>query len=147
VDPLQISEWLNNKGIEMKRTIALHQPPAGERHPLATPADWLGHVGKAKWRETVADVPELQNADGDCLAAYCEAWQEFHHAREELVSLPSHYCVGPNGGHYPHPAIGQKNKALERIRKFARELQLTKCTRKPPKPKAAPQVTRTKPAS
>jgi P27 family predicted phage terminase small subunit len=148
MDRLRFRDDRNNRGISMtRRAIALHRPPTGDPHPLATPPVWLGEVGKAVWLETIAVNPGLEKPDGDFLASYCEAWEEFHHAREELSKLTSHYCEGTNGSQYPHPAIGQKNKALERIRKFGRELGLAKSTRKAPKPKAAPQVTRTKPTA
>ncbi len=125
-----------------KRTIKLHAPPPANPALIGPPPDWLGTNGKAKWIETVAilnDDRPLEPVDGDFLAMYCEAHDELHRARATLKRKRKDECIGPNGALYPHPAIGQKNKAIERIRKFGRELGLSRSSRKSTKPRIMPQ--------
>ena len=100
---------------------------------------WLGTHGKSKWKESVAILQaegseRIRRIDGDFLAMYCEAFDELHEARETLAKYSKKNktvdCVGTNGSLYPHPAEGRKNKAIDRIRKFGRELGLSQATRK-----------------
>lgn len=129
----------------MRRTIKF----AAGTKPEAVPAPaWLGDHGKAKWREVVKAMAEekpIATLDFDCLAMYCEAHDEVHKARATLERFGRDDCVGPNGALYPHPAVGQKNKAIERIRKFGRELGINRASRKATKPKQV-QMMRAKPS-
>ena len=63
----------------------------GIQPPEQVPAcpDWLGPVGKQTWESTVDTLREvpglLTRLDGDMLALYCEAWEEFRDAREQIA--------------------------------------------------------------
>ena len=114
-----------------KRTIKMHDPAPGG---VGSWPDWLGPIGKAKWLEVCQENPQLEPNDADFLAAYCEAYEEFLIARQELAAMAHDYCTGPNGALYPHPTLGKKNKAIERMKKFGKELGLAKSGRKRTKP-------------
>ncbi len=82
------------------------------------PPAYLDEVGAEKWRERVeclSSVPGLisQN-DYDALAAYCEAYQEFRAALEE-IEQDGPTAVSHNGAAYAHPAVGRKNQAVKRM--------------------------------
>lgn len=118
-----------------------------EPKDFASCPGWLGEYGKRKWISTVkalADVRPIEELDADCLACYCEAHDELHKAMATLKEVGRDECVGPNGALYPHPAVGQKNKAIDRIRKFGRELGINRSVRKSGKTQRLPM--RSKPA-
>lgn len=90
--------------------------------PMGVPEcpDWLGEVGRTKWAERVekllATNPKLiTQIDGDTLALYCEAWEEFLDARAEIEREGS-TCISEKGAAYLHPAVGRKNKAIARLK-------------------------------
>jgi P27 family predicted phage terminase small subunit len=93
------------------------QPPAG----VPTCPDWLGDVGRAKWNERIEILSQTEGLvtklDGDFLALYCEAFKEFIDARLQ-IDREGATCVSEKGGEYQHPAVGRKNKAIERMRRF-----------------------------
>jgi len=133
--------------------VRIHTPAGGQNTApkpacVLEPPEWLGEHGSTKWNEIIADLAAsnpIVNLDRDCLALYCEAHDELHKARATLDEAGCDECVGPNGALYPHPAVGQKNKAIERIRKFGRELGINRCVRKAPK-KSENQPQKVKPA-
>ena len=83
--------------------------------------DWLGDVGRAKWNERIEIMSQtdglVTKLDGDFLALYCEAFEELIEAREEIKKEGA-TCESKKGGHYQHPAVGRKNKAIDRMRCF-----------------------------
>lgn len=94
------------------------EPPVG----LPECPEWMGEVGRAKWAERVeklqATNPKLiTQLDGDALALYCEAWEEFLDARAE-IEREGATCMSEKGGTYLHPAVGRKNKAIARLKLF-----------------------------
>lgn len=94
---------------------------------LPTCPDWLGDVGRKVW-DKVAPILDamgvLTSVDGNALACYCEAWEDFQDARDEIETDGS-TCTGKNGGAYLHPAVGRKNKAIERIKQFGAKFGMT----------------------
>ena len=90
--------------------------------------EWLGEIGRAKWREMVAILSGVKgwitSADGGLLALYCEAFEEMLSAREEIARDGS-TCCSDNGGMYQHPAVGRKNKAIERMRMIGAKFGLS----------------------
>lgn len=95
----------------------------GARFPSGTPRcpDWLGEHGKAKWLELVSLLSPVDGlvkpAFGDALAMYCEAFEEFLLARAEIEAEGA-TCMSDKGGAYQHPAVGRKNKAIQRMKQF-----------------------------
>jgi P27 family predicted phage terminase small subunit len=97
----------------------------GEVQPLAAfevpePPTWLGAHGQAKWRDVapvLLPVNLLTRQDFDALAVYCEAWDEFMWALEEIAK-EGRIATSEKGGAYQHPAVGIKNKAIQRIRQI-----------------------------
>lgn len=89
--------------------------------------EWLGLIASAKWDETVLILEAeglLSPTYGDCIAMYCHAFQDLHNA-ERVLEAEGEYCHSEKGGIYQHPAVGVRNKAIERILKFGRQLGLT----------------------
>ena len=83
--------------------------------------DWLGEIGTAKWQELVGKLSPvsglLKPAFEDVLAMYCEAFEEFMEARQE-VEHDGPTCSSDKGGMYQHPAVGRKNQAIKRMRQI-----------------------------
>lgn len=97
----------------------------GEAQPgipdaVPQPPEWLGKIGKAKWRELAPHlypIGLLTAVDVDALALYCEAWDELF-AMRALIDESGAVAVSEKGGEYQHPAVGIKNKAIQRIKQF-----------------------------
>lgn len=88
--------------------------------PVMCP-DWLGDIGQAKFQELVT---KLEPVDGllkpvfeDALALYCEAFEELLEAKAEIAKEGA-TCTSDKGGAYQHPAVGRKNKAIQRMKQF-----------------------------
>lgn len=83
---------------------------------------WLGDVGRAKWAEMVTILSPvdglLKPAFADLLALYCEAFEEFAIATQEIFENGGATCYGEKGGAYAHPAAARKNSAIARMRQF-----------------------------
>ena len=95
----------------------------GPTPPGAIPScpDWLTEIGRLKWADCIEVLNQtkvlITQLDGDFLALYCEAFEEFIDARSEIERDGS-TCKSLKGGEYQHPAVGRKNKAIERMRRF-----------------------------
>lgn len=121
----------------VRATIKMPSPDA----PLELPCpEWLGPIAEAKWREvlqTIAGSPVvLQAVDADFLAMYCQAFQDLHDAMEDIAENGS-TVTADSGAEYPSPAIARKNKAIDNIRRFGIELNLSP-KRRAVKPKSQP---------
>ncbi len=82
---------------------------------------WLSGEAKSKWRKIVPELDRLgllTVIDGDCLAAYCEAWAEFRSATETLAADGYTVATG-NGGVKAHPAVARQRSAWKAMREFA----------------------------
>lgn len=104
--------------------------PAVPDHVPVAP-DWLPDVGRAKWHEVATHLWQigcLTSIDTDALALYCEAWDEFYTAREE-IKIHGLVAISENGNEYQHPAVGIKNKAIQRMRQLANEFGMTPAAR------------------
>lgn len=120
----------------MDKKRKLGRPPtkkiaAPEGRPLCP--EWLNEDGRAHWERTVhllQQVPGLLSLlDEDALTSYAEAWQEFHGAMREIEQVGA-TAISDKGLPYQHPAVGRKNKALERIRHYQRQFGFTPDARK-----------------
>lgn len=93
------------------------QPPSG----VPECPDWLSDVGRAKWDERVEILQKtkglITKLDGDFLALYCEAFEEFTESRQQIKDEGA-TCTSAKGGMYQHPAVGRKNNAINRMRIF-----------------------------
>lgn len=99
----------------------------------------MGPVASAKWDEIVALLEaegQLSPLYGDFIAEYCRAHQDVADA-ERIIADEGEICVSEKGGRYQHPAVGMKNKAIDRLMKFGRQLgvsaQSVKHVQKAPK--------------
>jgi len=88
---------------------------------------WLGDIASSYWDETVKlleSEKQLLPCYGDFITQYSIAWQDFHKA-DRVIEEEGEYCHSEKGGVYQHPAVGVRNKAIERIGKFGRQLGLS----------------------
>ena len=108
--------------------------PEGEPMPgiglIPSAPEWLGKIGTAVWNE---ESPKLRAAglltsvDSRALSLYCEAWDDFFEARQHIEKNGS-IAIGKNGP-YQHPAVGMKNKAIQRIKQIGAEFGMTPSSR------------------
>jgi len=92
---------------------------------LPPPPDYLTNYGLAKWSEVgsrLVEMGELSEANIDVLRLYCEAWEDFREAIDELKAHGSSTCVSEKGGHYAHPSVSRKSAAIKRLEKFGKQL-------------------------
>ena len=106
-------------GEKNKDRIAANEvdPPVAE---LECPA-WLSPVAAEYWDRAVAALHPLRlltTLDGDLLSQYCEAWSDFHQARE-IVEAEGSVCENDKGSSRQHPAMIAKNQAAKRIKELA----------------------------
>ena len=94
---------------------------------------WLDKRGKVEWKRLVDildRVPELCcEPDWDAVALLAAAWSEYH-AADAVVKKEGAIHKAQSGALYQHPAVGQRNKAFERIHKMTRELAMTPQSRR-----------------
>lgn len=88
------------------------------------PPAWLGEIGRAKFDEMVAAVRTaghvlLTACDLDAVAAYAEAWEDFHDAQSSIAANGAEiWGVDQYGNKIckQNPAVRRKNQAATRIR-------------------------------
>lgn len=119
------------RGNPGRRPIDANEPQPDAFSDAPPCPDWLGEVGRGVW----ADVcPKLMGSglltavDVGVLAMYCEAWDEFFEAREHIAKHGL-IAVGEKGAEYQHPAVGIKNKAIQRIKQIGAEFGMTPSSR------------------
>lgn len=105
------------------------QPPKPPEPPAAP--EWLGEHGKAIWNQhapVLFAIGCLTHNDQKLLSLYCEAWDEFFDARAEIEREGS-TCTTDKGTCYQHPAVGRKNKAIQRIRQIGGDFGMSPAAR------------------
>lgn len=91
------------------------------------PPEWLKKIAREKWAELAPRLEEqriLTVNDLDLLALYCDSWQELADA-DATIEREGEFFHTEKGYVGPHPAVGKRNKAVERIRKIGGELGLS----------------------
>jgi P27 family predicted phage terminase small subunit len=104
-------------------------PPGGPEPPA--PPDWLGPQGKAAWNEiapVLFPIGCLTKSDYRLLCTYCEAWDDFFAARA-VIEVEGMIATTDKGTCYQHPAVGIKNKAIQRIRQIGGDFGLSPSAR------------------
>lgn len=100
--------------------------PLNQCEPQPTPGvpscpTWLDPEAKAEWKRV---VPELERLgllaliDRGAVAAYCQAWSEFHTATQTLQK-EGRTLTTDKGYTYPHPAVAQQRSAWQAVRQFS----------------------------
>jgi P27 family predicted phage terminase small subunit len=98
---------------------------------MPSPPEWLGEIGQAKWREKVPllhPLGLLTKNDHDHLSLYCEAWDDLFSSLKEIETEGA-TCSSDKGGLYQHPAVGRKNKAIQRIRQLGSDFGMNPAAR------------------
>lgn len=91
---------------------------------------WLAEEAKRKWKKLVPELDRLgllTVIDGDCLAAYCQAWAEFRWATEALQK--DRLVTRGTGASAPHPAVAMQRTAWRAIKDFSALFGLDPSTR------------------
>lgn len=105
------------------------QPPRGDSPP--EPPDWLGEIGKAVWGHVAPHLHTigcLTLPDVKLLALYCEAWDELFVSRA-VIEAEGLTLTSDKGTTYAHPAVGIKNRAIQRIRVIGGEFGMSPAAR------------------
>lgn len=96
---------------------------------------WLHREAKREWRRIVPELLTLgllSQIDRAALAAYCEAYAEWWEA-DRTIREEGRYqtFITKTGSEYRqvHPAVGVKNNAIDRMRRFASEFGMTPAAR------------------
>lgn len=92
-----------------------------EKH-TSKPPEWLGEFGKEEWKRRILSNP---TCNVDDLAMYCEAYHEFRVALTEIEEEGA-TSTSDKGNAYQHPAVGRKNKAIERMNKLRSKMEKQK---------------------
>lgn len=104
--------------------------PTGEVE-TPQPPEWLGETGKEVWHRVSGHLHRigcLTMIDTNLLALYCEAWDEFFEARAE-IEKSGIVAMSDKGAEYQHPAVGIKNKAIQRIKQIGAEFGMSPTAR------------------
>lgn len=83
--------------------------------------DWLPTAAREKWDEVVPVLERmgvLTLADGEVLAAFCVAWDQFRTATN-IIARGGPVLATKGGYFYPNPAVAIRAAALEQLRRFA----------------------------
>lgn len=90
---------------------------APEGAPEAPP--WMTDQQREFWGYWIGEIQSvpglLAKVDGAAVWSLCEATEDYVTAQAE-VEHRGGTCVTDNGSEYQHPAVGRRNKALERLR-------------------------------
>lgn len=82
---------------------------------------WLDREGKAEWRRIVRALDRiglLCKIDRAAIAAYCQAWAEFHIATRQLQNEGRTFKT-ESGYLAPHPAVAMQRSAWQAIKSYA----------------------------
>ena len=107
------------------------------RPAVAVPScpTWLHREAKREWRRITPELVTLglvSQIDRAALAAYCEAYAEWWEASRTIKAEGRYVTFTTKaGGDYTqlHPAVGVKNNAIDRMRRFACEFGMTPAAR------------------
>lgn len=128
--PTRLKILTGNPG---KRPLNNAEPQPSAQTPRCP--SWLDNEAKKKWKEIAPELARLgllTMADGDALAAYCQAWAEFRQATEALkkegriIRVGGLLVEGSDGQEawvgyqlQPHPAVAQQRSAWQALKAFA----------------------------
>ena len=95
------------------------------------PPEHLNDMGKAAWREMVANLAEvglLMSADKSAFALLCQAYAEMREL-DELIKEEGYTTVFPTGAIQQHPLIGTRDRARTLFVKLVKEFGMTPSAR------------------
>lgn len=103
-----------------------------EPKPSGSPTcpTWLSAEAKAEWKRVVASMPAevFKVTDRAVLAAFCQAWSDYHEAVAEMRQIPKVYET-EKGYQGQSPWVNIASKSADQMRKLAVELGLTPSAR------------------
>ena len=113
------------------RRINKDEPKPTPRVRVPAPPKHLGKEGRAEWRRVGKDLVALgllTSIDRPALAAYCQAWQRWVGA-EEQIEQEGTTQTSPNGYLMQSAYVGIANRAMDQMRKFLIEFGMTPAAR------------------
>jgi P27 family predicted phage terminase small subunit len=97
------------------------------------PPEWLGSVARAKWAELLGPLQRRlglqRELDRDCLALYCDSWQQKADA-DAVLAREGETFTTQNGYVGVHPCVQKRRRAIDLIRRLGIELGLTPSARR-----------------
>jgi P27 family predicted phage terminase small subunit len=102
------------------------QRPKGPKGRPRCPS-WLPTEGKKKWPEVCDQLQAmgiLSTADLSIIAVYCSAWADLIRTTAVIEQEGSTVVCG-TGGLKPHPAVRERQTAMDALRQIAPMLGLT----------------------
>lgn len=110
---------------------ASDEPALDDSKPACPP--WLTDEAKVIWRYHAGNLHSaglLKKTDRDTFAAYCESVADFQRATERLQREGAQYVFrNYNGTYQENPYVYQKNRAMEKMLKFAAEFGMSPSAR------------------
>lgn len=108
------------------------QEPEVDQGKPACPS-YLTNEAKTVWRyhaDNLHNADLLKKTDRDTFAAYCEAVADFRRATEHLQREAVQYIYqNHNGTYVENPYVYQKNRAMDKMLKFAAEFGMSPSAR------------------
>jgi P27 family predicted phage terminase small subunit len=89
-----------------------------------TPPRHLDQRAKAKWKELVGDLPDMEQGSLDALACYCLAFSRWTSAEARVAEL-GQVIKSPQGFAQANPYVAIASQAQRQMRQWATELRLT----------------------
>jgi P27 family predicted phage terminase small subunit len=93
----------------------------------------LSEEGRKEWRRVCKELLPLgllTVLDRGALAAYCEAWNEFVKAQEEVNKENfKRVLISEKGGEYPNPALWVARDARKNLNQMSEKLGMTPASR------------------
>jgi len=117
--------------IANRRTTAFPTASATET-PIPPPPEKLGEAGRVAWQQI---VPRLFNEgratvlDLAALESLCRCYDDIA-AADAVLSDEGHYCETQRGGRTAHPALIERSRQQELLRKYLVQFGLTPVSRK-----------------
>lgn len=78
----------------------------------------LSKLAKKKWKAITAEVQPVNPLQVELLTVFCEQWEIYLMAKEQVSQHGMITTAGKNGAPYQYPAVGVMNKAVEQMNKI-----------------------------
>ena len=119
---------------ELRGNPSKEPPPKKAPAPGGRPRrpSWLDPIARKKWGEVVREMKEagtLSRAAGDLIVAYCVACSDFQQAAEAVIREGGPTFTDDKGNVRQRPEVAIKQKALDHIKQYARELLISPAAR------------------
>lgn len=98
---------------------------------VPAPPEWLSVDELEVWNHVVASLLEVEGllarVDGEAIARYASDWCDW--LRHKLMADEQSIAYSDSGTPFQHPAVGIRNRAHDRLRKFEEKFAMTPADR------------------